>query len=147
MKEIVIHLVFDINIFCGESQTDPNSESRLHLLRSLNIYVPRDERFGHLKMSDFLAYALKSVVQVLKPEFEALFDKTPSEFDSFKDIYDLYEGGIKVPEAILKDITKNIPAEMLKEIFRTDGEQILKFPMPQVIKGILENFLNFKSFL
>ncbi|KAF5952225.1 hypothetical protein HYC85_010169 [Camellia sinensis] len=42
------------------TKTDPESESRLALLMSLNIYVPRDERFGHLKMSDFLAYALKS---------------------------------------------------------------------------------------
>ncbi|XP_048324248.2 probable linoleate 9S-lipoxygenase 5 [Ziziphus jujuba] len=116
------------------TKTDPESESRLKLLKSLNIYVPRDERFGHLKMSDFLAYALKSVAQVLKPEFEALFDSTPSEFDSLKDVNDLYEGGIKVPEGILENIRDNIPAEMLKEIFRTDGEQVLKFPVPQVIK-------------
>ncbi|MCI53870.1 putative linoleate 9S-lipoxygenase 5-like, partial [Trifolium medium] len=53
---------------------------------SLKIYVPRDERFGHLKMSDFLAYALKSIVQVLKPELESLFDSTPNEFDSFEDV-------------------------------------------------------------
>lgn len=124
--------------------TDPESESRLKLLKSLNIYVPRDERFGHLKMSDFLAYALKSVAQVLKPEFEALFDSTPSEFDSLKDVNDLYEGGIKVPEGILENIRDNIPAEMLKEIFRTDGEQVLKFPVPQVIKGLLHNI--FKDF-
>ena len=117
--------------------TDPNVESRLNLLLSLNIYVPRDERFGHLKMADFLAYALKSIVQVLKPELESLFDSTPSEFDSFEDVLKLYEGGINVPEGVLKDISNKIPAEMLKEIFRTDGERFLKFPMPQVIKGMV----------
>ena len=119
--------------------TDPNVEGRLNPLMSLNIYVPRDERFGHLKMSDFLAYALKSVAQVLKPELESLFDKTPSEFDSFEDILKLYEGGINVPEDILKNIREKIPAEMLKEILRTDGERFLKFPMPQVIKGIIHD--------
>ncbi|KAJ1380913.1 PLAT/LH2 domain [Sesbania bispinosa] len=116
------------------AKSDANSESRLNLAMSLDIYVPRDERFGHLKMSDFLAYALKSIVQVLKPEFESLFDSTPDEFDSFEDVLKLYEGGIKVPEGIVKEITNNIPAEMLKEILRTDGERFLKFPVPQVIK-------------
>ena len=102
---------------------------------SLNIYIPRDERFGHLKLSDFLAYALKSVAQVLTPELESVFDKTPSEFDSFQDVMDLYEGGIELPKGLLKHIREKIPAEMLKEIFRTDGEQLLKFPLPQVVKG------------
>ncbi|NP_001268178.1 lipoxygenase [Vitis vinifera] len=117
------------------SEKDPNTESRLPLVMSLNIYVPRDERFGHLKMSDFLAYALKSIVQFLLPEFEALCDITPNEFDSFQDVLDLYEGGIKVPEGPLLDkIKDNIPLEMLKELVRTDGEHLFKFPMPQVIK-------------
>ncbi|KAK7337783.1 hypothetical protein VNO77_18370 [Canavalia gladiata] len=116
------------------TKSDVNSESRLNFAMSLDIYVPRDERFGHLKLSDFLAYALKSIVQVIKPELESLFDSTPTEFDSFEDVFKLYEGGIKVPEGILKNIRDNIPAEMLKEILRTDGERFLKFPMPQVIK-------------
>ncbi|XP_034706087.1 probable linoleate 9S-lipoxygenase 5 [Vitis riparia] len=117
------------------SEKDPKTESRLPLVMSLNIYVPRDERFGHLKMSDFLAYALKSIVQFLLPEFEALCDSTPNEFDSFQDVLDLYEGGIKVPEGPLLDkIKDNIPLEMLKELVRTDGEHLFKFPMPRVIK-------------
>ncbi|PSS10133.1 Linoleate 9S-lipoxygenase [Actinidia chinensis var. chinensis] len=117
------------------TETDPESESRLPLLMSLNIYVPRDERFGHLKLSDFLAYALKSIVQFLIPEFEALCDSTPNEFDSFDDTLKLYEGGFKLPEGPLLDrIRENIPLEMLKELIRTDGEGYTKFPMPQVIK-------------
>ncbi|XP_061338052.1 probable linoleate 9S-lipoxygenase 5 [Gastrolobium bilobum] len=115
------------------AKSDPNSESRLNLAISLDIYVPRDERFGHLKLADFLAYALKSIVQVFKPELEALFHNTHNEFDSFEDILKLYEGGIQVPEGILEDVRDHIPAEMLKEIFRTDGEKFLKFPMPPVI--------------
>ncbi|KAJ8771994.1 hypothetical protein K2173_027171 [Erythroxylum novogranatense] len=117
------------------TKTDPRTESRLSTLSSLDIYVPRDERFGHLKMSDFLAYALKSIVQFIKPELESLCDSTPSEFDSFDDVLRLYEGGIEAPDGpLLDNIKKNIPLEMLKEIFRTDGEGFLKFPMPQVIE-------------
>ncbi|CAN6440379.1 unnamed protein product [Victoria cruziana] len=117
------------------SKSDPQSESRLPLLTSLNIYVPRDERFGHLKMSDFLAYALKSIVQFLVPELEALFDKTPNEFDTFQDVLNLYEGGIRLPDCPALDKVKDmIPLEMIKELVRSDGERILKFPMPQVIQ-------------
>jgi linoleate 9S-lipoxygenase len=101
---------------------------------SLDIYVPRDERFGHLKMSDFLAYALKSVVQFLIPELQSLFDPTPNEFDSFEDIMKLYSDGIKLPDnPILDAITSLIPLELIKEFLTTDGEKLLKYPLPQVI--------------
>ncbi|XP_052194519.1 probable linoleate 9S-lipoxygenase 5 [Diospyros lotus] len=117
------------------TESDPESESRLPLLMSLNIYVPRDERFGHLKMSDFLAYALKSLAQFLVPEFEALCDITPNEFDSIQDTLKIYEGGIKLPEGPLLDsIRKNIPSELLKQLLHTDGEGYFSFPMPQVIR-------------
>ncbi|XP_031474199.1 probable linoleate 9S-lipoxygenase 5 [Nymphaea colorata] len=117
------------------TQSDPKTESRLSVLSSLDIYVPRDERFGHLKMSDFLAYNLKFVVQFLVPELKALFDKTPDEFDTFQDVLNLYEGGIKLPDSpALKKVKDMIPLEMIKELVRSDGEQLLKFPVPQVIQ-------------
>ncbi|KAI8003549.1 Linoleate 9S-lipoxygenase 5 [Camellia lanceoleosa] len=117
------------------TKADPNTERRLPLL-SLNIYVPRDERFNHVKMSDFLAYALKSIGQVLLPEVQALFDKTPNEFDTFQDILNLYEVGLKPPKGFsLYKFRNCIQWEMLKELFRSDGgERFHKFPMPDVIK-------------
>ncbi|XP_055816735.1 probable linoleate 9S-lipoxygenase 5 [Solanum dulcamara] len=117
------------------TKTDRNTESRIPLLMSLDIYVPRDERFGHVKLSDFLTFALKSISQLLLPEFKALFDSTPNEFDSFADVLKLYEGGIKLPQGpLFKAITDTIPLEMLKEILHTDGEGLLKYPTPQVIQ-------------
>lgn len=108
-------------------------------LLSLDIYVPRDERFGHLKFSDFLAYALKSLVQVLIPELLSLCDKTINEFDTLEDVLSLYEGGLKLPNGqTLGKIRERIPWELLKELARTDGERFLKFPMPEVIKGIFK---------
>ena len=115
---------------------DPNYETRLPLL-SLDIYVPRDERFTHVKMSDFIAYALKSLTQILLPEITSLFDKTPTEFDTLQDVLNLYEGGIKLPNGVsLTKLRNCIPWEMIKELVRSDGERFLKFPMPAVIKGI-----------
>ncbi|GMN43851.1 hypothetical protein TIFTF001_013046 [Ficus carica] len=117
------------------TETDPTCESRLSLLTSINVYVPRDERFGHVKMSDFIAYGLKSLAQVIKPVLDSKFDDTPGEFDSFQDVLDMYEGGLPMPSGLIKEIRENVPFEMLKEIFRTDNERVLRFPMPHVIQA------------
>ncbi|KAK2353195.1 seed linoleate 9S-lipoxygenase [Trifolium repens] len=98
------------------------------------IYVPRDENFGHLKSSDFLMYGIKSLSQDVLPLFQSvIFDLnfTPNEFDSFDEVRGLFEGGIKLPTDVLSKIS---PLPALKEILRTDGEQVLKFPPPQVIR-------------
>ncbi|XP_031113123.1 probable linoleate 9S-lipoxygenase 5 [Ipomoea triloba] len=116
------------------TKADPETESRLALL-SLDIYVPRDERFNHVKFSDFLAYAVKSLGQVLVPEIASLFDKTINEFDSFEDILKLYDGGAKLPNGNSANRFKGcISLELIKELVRSDGERFLKFPIPDVIK-------------
>uniref|UniRef100_A0A1J3GJI6 Lipoxygenase n=1 Tax=Noccaea caerulescens TaxID=107243 RepID=A0A1J3GJI6_NOCCA len=116
------------------TKSDPKSESRLALL-NLNIYVPRDERFSHVKFSDFLAYALKSVTQVLVPEIASLCDKTINEFDSFDDVFHLYDGSIKLANGhTISKLRDVIPWEMFRELVRNDGERFLKFPLPDVLK-------------
>ncbi|CAA2967314.1 probable linoleate 9S-lipoxygenase 5 isoform X2 [Olea europaea subsp. europaea] len=116
------------------NKDDSKSESRLPLL-SLNIYVPRDEKFNQVKFSDFLAYAIKSVGQVLVPEIKSIFDKTLDEFDTFQDVLNLYEGGVKLPDGHnLTELRKCVPWEFFRELLRSDGERFLKFPVPDVIK-------------
>ena len=115
---------------------DPKSESRLPQL-DLNIYVPRDEHFGHLKMADFLTYALKGVVTGVLPVLQAIADVTPKEFDSFEDVLKLYEGGLPVPHTpLLEELRQRVPFEMIRELLRVEGGQgLLKLPKPQVIQG------------
>lgn len=108
--------------------TDPKSESP-----SSSTYIPRDENFGHLKSSDFLTYGIKSIAQTVLPTFQSAFGLN-AEFDRFDDVRGLFEGGIHLPTDALSKIS---PLPVLKEIFRTDGEQVLKFPPPHVIKGIV----------
>ncbi|KAL0388621.1 UNVERIFIED_CONTAM: Linoleate 9S-lipoxygenase 5 [Sesamum radiatum] len=116
------------------NKKDPNTESRLFLL-SLNTYVPRDEKFNQVKFSDFIGYSLKSLGQVLIPEIKAVFDKTINEFDTFQDVLNLYEGGIKLPDGhTLHKIRACVPLELVRELIRSDGERFLKFPVPDVIK-------------
>ncbi|XP_009790810.1 probable linoleate 9S-lipoxygenase 5 [Nicotiana sylvestris] len=112
--------------------TDPKSESRLPMIKSLEIYVPRDERFNQLKMSDFAAYALKLLSQFLLAELEA---SNFTEFDTFEDELKIYDDGFKFPfESLVHKIRDHVPMELVKELLRSDGEHLCKFPMPQVIK-------------
>ncbi|NP_001235189.1 lipoxygenase [Glycine max] len=111
-----------------KTRKDPNSE------KPGEIYVPRDENFGHLKSSDFLTYGIKSLSQNVIPLFKSIILNlrvTSSEFDSFDEVRGLFEGGIKLPTNILSQIS---PLPVLKEIFRTDGENTLQFPPPHVIR-------------
>ncbi|KAK9054798.1 hypothetical protein SSX86_025877 [Deinandra increscens subsp. villosa] len=118
------------------NESDLETESRLSVLESLKIYVPRDERFGHLKKSDFLAFGLEHVLKFLLPEFEALADDTLDEFDRFEDVMKLYNGGIKLPQGPLLDrILEKVPLQMLKKLIRSDGEGLSKYPTPQVIQA------------
>ncbi|CAN0897124.1 Linoleate 9S-lipoxygenase 1 [Linum grandiflorum] len=117
------------------SKSDPKVESRVPLLMSLDIYVPRDERFGHLKMSDFLLNGLKAIVQFVKPELEVLCAENKNEFNSFDEALKIYDGGVKLPGGpALDSLWKNVPLDIIKQIFHTDGERILKYPLPEVIK-------------
>ncbi|XP_038890817.1 probable linoleate 9S-lipoxygenase 5 [Benincasa hispida] len=116
------------------TRRDPNSERRLQSVVGLNIYVPRDENFGHLKMGDFLGYALKALSSSLKPGLQTVIDLTPGEFDNFKELYNLYEGGFPLPQNLFKNLTDGLTAPLFKELLRTDGERFLRFPLPQVIK-------------
>ncbi|XP_042413287.1 probable linoleate 9S-lipoxygenase 5 isoform X1 [Zingiber officinale] len=118
------------------SKTDPETESRLPATMSLDIYVPRDERFGHLKMADFLTYAIKALGQAVLPVLKAICDETPNEFDSFEDVLKLYEGGLPVVnKTLIDELRERIPLEMIRELFRTEGNQrLLKLPLPQVIQ-------------
>ncbi|KAJ3672964.1 hypothetical protein LUZ60_006338 [Juncus effusus] len=116
------------------TKKDPNSESKVTTLLQ-DVYVPRDERFGRIKMSDFLAYAAKSVGQSIFPALRAIFDKSPNEFDSFKNTFDLYEGGLKLPlSPFLSELREKIPFELIKEFVRSDGANLFQFPLPQVLK-------------
>ncbi|CAL4946184.1 unnamed protein product [Urochloa decumbens] len=113
------------------TQSDPDCESRLTLLDD-DVYVPRDERFGHIKSADFLGYSIKALVDGIVP---ALKGYIGFEFNSFKDIIRLYEGGIKIPDVpALEEIRKQFPLQLIKDLMPVGGDFLLKLPMPKIIK-------------
>lgn len=85
-------------------------------------------------MSDFIAYGLKFLTQGLTPALLAYFDGT-EEIDSFDELFNMYDGGFKLPPQVLEMVRKSMPIELLKEIFRSDGEGFPKFPKPHVIQS------------
>ncbi|XP_074580115.1 putative linoleate 9S-lipoxygenase 4 [Curcuma longa] len=125
------------------TKTDPKSESRLWTL-NLDIYVPRDERFGRVKMSNFLGNALKALIQSLLPSLSMVFDATPMEFDSFQDVLNLFDGGLRLPQ--LDDTGDQVNNQMPRELVQPDGERILKLPLPHVIQQDTEAWRSDEEF-
>ncbi|BAT98350.1 hypothetical protein LR48_Vigan346s002300 [Vigna angularis] len=107
------------------TKRDPKSEAP-----TSDTYIPRDENFGHLKSSDFLTYGIKSLAQNVLPQFQSAFGLN-AEFDKFDDVRGLFEGGLHLPTDVISQLS---PLPVVKEFFRTDGEQVLKFPPPHVIR-------------
>lgn len=109
------------------------------MLKSMDIYVPRDERFGHLKMSDFIGYSLKAIVEAILPTIGTFVDLVGvrKEFDSFEDILALYELGPEVPDnPLMAEIKKKIPNDLLRSFLPVGGhDDPLKMPLPQVIQS------------
>lgn len=123
--------------FIRNFPADPKVESRLLSVNAIGIYVPRDEQFSHLKMADFLGDSVKSISQTAVGLVGAVIDKTPKEFDSFQDVMKMFEGGIRLPEnSFLDKIRESIPSQFFRSLAQSDGAPVLKFPLPDIIKGI-----------
>ncbi|XP_021852191.2 probable linoleate 9S-lipoxygenase 5 isoform X1 [Spinacia oleracea] len=117
------------------TKTDLLTESRLPLVKGKDVYIPRDEKFSNTKLADFLGDTVKSLSHGVAGLLDAVVDMTPMEFDSFQDVLDMYEGGIKLPNnPLLGKIREDVPTEFLKSLVRTDGAHFLKYPMPDIIK-------------
>ncbi|KNA22245.1 hypothetical protein SOVF_035790 [Spinacia oleracea] len=117
------------------TKKDPQTESRLSLAKTKHIYVPRDEKFGHVKLSDFMGDTVKSLSHGVIGMLDAVFDWTPIKFNDFKEVLDLYDGAIKLPNSpSLDKIMKLVPTKFLKALFRSDGADFLNYPKPDIVK-------------
>ncbi|MCL7034357.1 hypothetical protein MKW94_005361, partial [Papaver nudicaule] len=114
------------------NKKDPRHESRLCIL-NINIYCPRDEKFSRIKFSDFLAVSIKSLGQVLLPEIKTVFNKAPNEFNTYEEVLQIYKGYEKqnIDPNSLKSSGR---FELIKELFRSDGEKFTKYPKAEVIQ-------------
>ncbi|KAI5071290.1 hypothetical protein GOP47_0013541 [Adiantum capillus-veneris] len=123
------------------TKADPKSEEPTGLIEL--VYVPRDERFDHIKKADFLASSIKSFLHELLPTIERLLQGN-DDFDNFQDIKKLYDDGFSIPMDDLKSALsrkerenefKN-PLEIIRELTDDDSgdDSLIKFPKPQLIQ-------------
>ena len=73
---------------------DPTKEAKV--ANAEPVYVPRDEKFEPLKLSNFSANQLRGLVHMVIPSLRDYIrgDSTRNEFDSFRDMDTLYQEGI-----------------------------------------------------
>ncbi|XP_073006726.1 linoleate 9S-lipoxygenase A-like [Typha latifolia] len=123
------------------SEIDGVTEKR-HKLINLDFYVPPDERFNPVKLSEFITNAVQAVVHFVIPEVGSLLQGDITNFKSFdqltKDLYSKKDQQEKrQPSAfegvIMEKLKPLIPEEIYKEVASKIKEHPVKFPVPQVI--------------
>ncbi|KAK4357184.1 hypothetical protein RND71_022794 [Anisodus tanguticus] len=123
------------------TKKDSSLEIRLALL-SLNIYVPRDERFNHVKFKDFLAYGATETGRVIIPQIASLLAKPFNEFNNFKHVLEFYKD--QAPERSKEQFHKFPVRHVIKEdnsAWRTDeefGREMLAGVNRVIIQGLQE---------
>lgn len=117
-------------------------------MRVASPYIPTDERFDHVKLSDNKADMVRAAGHAISSKIQAKLSKKTS-FESIEEVKKLYApkgkfaGGINNVLPAKADVSTRDqqPLVFLKELTakRNDGEKnnILLFPIPQIIQGKL----------
>lgn len=105
---------------------------------NLDFYVPPDERFSHIKLSEFISNSIQAVVHFVIPELKSLFQGDLLNFESLdqikKDFY--YNERNQVFESMVMEKLKVLlPHDLFKKVSKMIKEKPIKFPVPQVIAG------------
>lgn len=121
------------------TKTDPKCERPVDLPEL--IYIPRDERFAHVKKSDFLGSSIKSFAHAILPAIETLFE-SDTGFKGLEEIKELYSKGMNVSAwastTLTDELKKEVkhPLEIIREMTdkETGDSNFIKFPVPQIIQ-------------
>lgn len=130
---------FDPSIYTNTSffsGQDGETEKR-SIFIDLDFYVPPDERFSPVKLSEFITHSIQAVLHFVFPEVKSLLGHDIGNFESFKELTkDLYarphEPSI-VEGVVMEKLKSLLPKDIYKEVIRVMKENPLKFPVPQVI--------------
>lgn len=106
------------------SKTDPEAEDRGDMWT--NFYIPRDERFTMVKTDNLQEDAIQAASRKLVPAIHALYS-TQTEFESLREIADLFKNGIAVT------IGSDSDSDHDSDQPAPECETILTYPTPKVI--------------
>ncbi|CAH1452677.1 unnamed protein product [Lactuca virosa] len=108
------------------STKDPLSETRT----LLPFYVPSDEDFSEIKMANFGARALYSVLHAVVPTLDAIITDKDKGFPLFRTIDMLYDEGVNVPPP--DNGLKTILPRLVKGAVDT-ADAVIQFETPETI--------------
>ncbi|CAK7349233.1 unnamed protein product [Dovyalis caffra] len=143
---------------CPPSSTEPSTESQTQTI-SLDIYVPPDERFSPKKLSEFTSNSIQATLHFVIADAKSLFKQDSRSFESFDEIRDMFsskrsqavEGKVKeklkgkvkeklkgkvkekLKGKVKEKLKKLVPYEHFKKITYASKEDLMKFPLPQII--------------
>ncbi|GLJ05608.1 hypothetical protein SUGI_0021070 [Cryptomeria japonica] len=114
------------------SKTDGKFES-LPLLPTTQFFVPPDEKFPHINLSDYRANLVRAFVKKVVPTLKSIFG---DKFNSLQDVKDIYSKGIPKSINSVMDLSRDIiPLQMVKGLLSTEDQAIINFTVPQVFKA------------
>ncbi|KAJ8465789.1 hypothetical protein OPV22_028341 [Ensete ventricosum] len=117
------------------STQDRATETRKKLI-NLDFYVPPDDRFSPVKLSEFISNSIRAIVHFVIPEVKSVFEGSIRNFESFgqmrKDLYSSHRRSI-LEGVVMEKLKALLPEEFIKEVVRVVKENPLKFPIPEVI--------------
>ncbi|KAH9326858.1 hypothetical protein KI387_007036 [Taxus chinensis] len=110
------------------AKTDRKFESRP--LPIFQFYIPPDEKFPHLKFSDFGANLVKAFAQNLAPKLKTLFR---DQFESLEHVNEIYSEGLPKLVNNVMELTQGlVPFQIGKALLNTEDQALINFRRPQV---------------
>ncbi|XP_059072471.1 linoleate 9S-lipoxygenase A-like [Cryptomeria japonica] len=113
-------------------KTDRKFES-LPLLPTTQYYIPPDEKFPRINLSDYRSNLVRAFAKKVVPTIKSIFG---DEFHSLQEVKDIYSKGI--PKALnnVMDLSRDlIPLQMVKGLLSTQDQSLINFTVPQLIKA------------
>ncbi|OAE22429.1 hypothetical protein AXG93_2381s1250 [Marchantia polymorpha subsp. ruderalis] len=124
---------------------DPESGMEVLPPTGAKSYIPRDEDWNGSKTKDFNTDGLIGLRATLLPILREKFDETPDDFDTFKEVYNLYNKGLDIfPKSpALQPSEKDIEAVhnfLESHLYKATGGvpngnfDVIQYPIPQLLQ-------------
>uniref|UniRef100_A0A0D6QR96 Lipoxygenase n=1 Tax=Araucaria cunninghamii TaxID=56994 RepID=A0A0D6QR96_ARACU len=113
------------------AKTDRAFES-LPLLPTTQFYIPPDEKFPHINLSDYRANLVRAFAKKVVPTLKSIFG---DKFDSLEDVKAIYSKGIPSSVNSVMELTRDlVPLQMVKGLLSTQDQALINFRVPEVFK-------------
>ncbi|KAH9326864.1 hypothetical protein KI387_007042 [Taxus chinensis] len=111
--------------------TDRKFESRP--LPIFQFYIPLDEKFPHINLSDYTGNLVKAFAQNLAPTLKTVFG---DKFVSLKHVNEIYSKGLPKVLNNVMELTKGlVPFQIGKALLNTDDQALINFRRPQIFEA------------